>query len=107
MLKGPWLQLILTVLTTLPKIIADVEATNPGVPGAGKKLQVLDKVKTALVEGDTTYGPLLANSPIVHGVLDTAVDVAVDVFNRSASVVAQEQANKLGTPTPGTPVAHA
>lgn len=103
-----WLQIGLTLLTTVPGIVAQVEAANPNVPGEGKKLIVMDQIKTALVDAEPVIGPLLAGDPTILAGFSVAVDVAVDIYNRSLALVqaqpaAASAAARIGSaPTPAT-----
>lgn len=102
--KGPWLQIILTLLTNVPALVAEVEAADPAVPGEGKKLIVMDKLKVALQGLDPIAGPLLATHPAILDGLSTAVDVAVDLFNGSAKIVQDQHAGTAAGPgNPGIP----
>jgi hypothetical protein len=87
MLNSRWLQIILTLLTNVPALIAEVEAADPKVPGEGKKLIVMDKIVVALKGLDPIVGPLLAGDPAILAGFGAAVDVAVDLFNGSVKVV--------------------
>jgi hypothetical protein len=83
-----WLQIGLTILTTVPGIIAQVEAANPGLPGETKKTIVLDQIKTALTDAEPVVGQLLANDPQTMAIFSTVVDAAVDYYNRTAVLLA-------------------
>jgi hypothetical protein len=104
-MKAAWLQIVLSLLTNIPSLVAEVEAADPKVPGEGKKLIVMDKIKTALVGLDPVVGPLLVGHIGIMDSFSTAVNVAVDIFNGSAKVVQDSQGGTpvTGAPTPGLP----
>lgn len=83
-----WPQIALDLLTTVPAIVAKVEAANPTTPGADKKLKVMDEIQTALTEAEPLVGQFLASQPEVLAIFSVAVDASVDLFNRTTTVLA-------------------
>lgn len=87
-----WPQIALDLLTTVPAIVAKVEAANPTTPGADKKLKVMDEIQTALTEAEPLVGQFLASQPEILAIFSVAVDASVDLFNRTTTVLANAAA---------------
>lgn len=83
-----WPQIALDLLTTVPSIIAKVQAANPTTPGADKKLKVMDEIQTALTAAEPIVGDFVAQNSEIMAVFSTIVDASVDLYQRTTAVLA-------------------